>query len=113
MDKWFLGKKHLSTNKYRTFIEAMKAGKTVEEISKMLLLDFEYTKEQYSKAMPRVKLEINIDMREKSKRICFGSKREPYYDDSFEEMEAWSIPKYEYEELGYSEKMFYEKNQDA
>ena len=109
MDKWFIGKKYLSPNKYRIFIEAMKARKSLDDICKMLILDPEYAKEQYVKAMPRVKLEINIDRRERGKKICFGSKKESYYDESFKEMDSWAMPKYKYEELSSNELDFYEK----
>jgi len=113
MDKWFIGKKYLTTAKYITFIEAMKAGKSLDDICKMLILDPEYAKEEYAKAMPRVKLEMNIDMRRRGKRICFGSKQEPYYDKDFDEMDAWAMPEYKYEELSSSERDFYEKTEDA
>ena len=58
MEKKFIGKKYLTSSKYITFIEAMKAGKSLNDICIMLGLDSEYAKEQYIKAMPRVKLEL-------------------------------------------------------
>lgn len=109
MDKWFIGKKHLTAAKYITFIEAIKAGKSLDEICKMLILNPEYAKEEYAKAMPRVKLEMNIDMRKRGNRICFGSKQEPYYGKDFDEMDTWAMPEYKYEELSSSERDFYEK----
>ena len=109
MEKKFIGKKYLTSSKYITFIEAMKAGKSLNDICIMLGLDSEYAKEQYIKAMPRVKLESNIRNRLRGRLICFGSKQEPYYDESFDEMDAWAIPKYKYEELSPSERDFYKK----
>ena len=58
-------------------------------------------------------LEMNIDRRRRGKRICFGSKQEPYYDKDFDEMDAWAMPEYKYEELSSSERDFYEKTEDA
>lgn len=108
-------REYLTAAKYTTFIEAMKAGKSLDDICKMLDLDPEYAKEEYAKAMPRVKLEINIATRRRGKRIgiCFGSKQESYYDKDFDEMDAWAMPEYKYEELSSSERDFYEKTEDA
>lgn len=93
------------------------------------LLQAGYSKHQIRSMVKASKKELEIYIKEANeigdysafrKRqfgVEFGNKTQPYYPaDEFDELEAWEIPKYSFEELSDEEKNFYnnytEKRED-
>ncbi len=107
MEKLLSGRKYLTKGSRDIFKEAVKSGKEKQEIVRMLGLDSEFATGAFNEILIEVLEERRLKNYTLRTPVFFGHKDTPYYDDTYNEMDAWQFPKYEMTDLGHNELHFF------